>query len=190
MWLKKTCLYAKRFICCHQMYVQVEQTSTKARVRPISQKKLVEPLSLDATQQLSDASFTSAASVAEVWGNFSMLVERHRGTYSKEEIHDAMFFDAFDLSRLNEFVSRLRVQLLADCVFLQPKVFLTLGFLIYFGLVKGEQTGVDVCVVDAYHQLMVDSVGTVGTVGTVTRQQFVELFFRYGMADISRISRW
>jgi hypothetical protein len=183
MWLKKNLLYAKRFICCYQMHVQIKQTATKARIRPKPQKKLVEPLSIDATHQLSNASFTSTAAVAEVWGNFSFLVERLRGTYSREEIHDAMFFDAFDLSRLNEFVSRLRIQLTVDGVFLPPKVFLTLGFLIYFGLVKGEQTGVDVCVVDAYHQIMVDSVGS------VTRQQFIALFFRYGMADISRIDR-
>jgi hypothetical protein len=165
------------------MHVAIKQPDPKNRVRPKPQKKLVEPLSSDATQQLSEASFTSTSAVSQVWSNFSFLVEKLRGTFSKEEIHDAMFFDAFDLSRLNDFVSRLRVRLTEDGVFLQPHVFLTLGFLIYFGMVKGEQTGVDVCVVDAYHQIMVDSVGT------VTRQQFIALFFKYGMADISRINR-
>ena len=99
-------------------------------------------------------------------------VERSGGTYTDEEVRDALCCDAEDVVILEQLLRSLHERMKHER--LPDGVFFLLSFLIFFALFKLEQTGVNVDVYDAFNSL--DPVES----ATVPRSNFIVLFFRYG----------
>ena len=139
---------------------------------------------------LSDASVfsiithTTVHDVMKTFQRISALAQECATSVSVciDEVRDALCLDRTEIAQLRGLLTRLyattqtRALTDASVPLLPDSVFLMLGFLIFFGVFKFEQTGVDVHVGDAYAAIADEA-------GWVTRKYFVHLFFAHGISD-------
>lgn len=134
-------------------------------------------LSLNQMERLANAVNMSISTVLRTRNTMYSLVCRDAercGTYTDDEVRDALCCDADDVVMLERLLRALHARVAHDGERLPDSVFLMLVFLIFFALFKLEQTGVNVDVVDAFRSL------DPAERALVSRPLFVSLFFRYG----------